>query len=98
MVLTNLISALKTDVFVSNVFKHRKKLYTQTGSGQHTSPADVDKSEQRIKQRWGEGKVLSDEREPGDESYLPLGRSPSSFLQRTVGTGSPRASHLNSTL
>lgn len=43
-------------------------------------------------------KVLSDEREPGDESYLPLGRSPSSFLQRTVGTGSPRASHLNSTL
>lgn len=34
----------------------------------------------------------------GGEAYLPLGRSPSSFLQRTVGTGSPRASHLNSTL
>lgn len=32
------------------------------------------------------------------QAYLPLGRSPSSFLQRTVGTGSPRASHLNSTL
>lgn len=32
------------------------------------------------------------------ESYLPFGRSPSSFFQRTVGTGSPRASHLNSTL
>lgn len=31
-------------------------------------------------------------------SYLPLGRSPSSFLQRMVGTGSPWASHLNSTL
>lgn len=31
-------------------------------------------------------------------SYLDLGSSPSSFLHRTVGTGSPRASHLNSAL
>lgn len=38
------------------------------------------------------------QRAPSQEAYLPLGRSPSSFLQRTVGTGSPRASHLNSTL
>lgn len=30
--------------------------------------------------------------------YLDLGSSPSSFLHRTVGTGSPRASHLNSAL
>lgn len=47
---------------------------------------------------WGWGReVLCDERGLVGESYLPLGRSPSSFLQRTVGTGSPRASHLNST-
>lgn len=54
-----------------------------------------------IRQRWGEGEgrmLLCDERTAVGESYLPLGRSPSSFLQRTVGTGSPRASHLNSTL
>lgn len=51
----------------------------------------------KVGRGWGR-KVLYDERRPGDESYLPLGRSPSSFLQRTVGTGSPRASHLNSTL
>lgn len=31
-------------------------------------------------------------------SYLDLGSSPSSFLHRTVGTGSPLASHLNSAL
>lgn len=92
VVLANLIPGLK------QVFVYRE---TQTHSMQHAS-ADTDKSEPWIRQRPGEGEgggeVLCDERGPGDESYLALGRSPSSFLQRTVGTGSPRASHLNSTL
>lgn len=46
------------------------------------------------------GRRLTSLRDEGlrGRAYLPLGRSPSSFLQRTVGTGSPRASHLNSTL
>lgn len=47
---------------------------------------------------WTKGEKRMEDRGPGVEAYLPLGRSPSSFLQRTVGTGSPRASHLNSAL
>ena len=56
------------------------------------------RTEDGTKAGWGWGRdVLCHESGPVGESYLPLGRSPSSFLQRTVGTGSPRASHLNST-
>lgn len=56
VVLTNLISALQSvcvHVFVSNVFKHRKKppkLFTQTCSGQHASPADKE-------QKWAEAQT-----------------------------------------
>lgn len=80
-----------------NVVKNTKNFaYTDV---QH--PRTWTNSEHRIRRRWGEGEgrmVLCDERTAVLISYLPLGRSPSSFLQRTVGTGSPRASHLNSTL
>lgn len=80
-----------------NVVKNTKNFaYTDV-----QRPRTWTNSEHWIGQRWGEGEgrmVLCDERTAVGESYLPLGRSPSSFLQRTVGTGSPRASHLNSTL
>lgn len=81
---------------VSNDVKHTK-LCTQRFIHENVR--------QLRKQKWKEPRtkvrerlVLYDERGLIHESYLPLGRSPSSFLQRTVGTGSPRASHLNSTL
>lgn len=91
---------IKTGIHVSNVVMYTYALYPQRlnatcVSWRHGRKRAVDQTKR------GKGcgrKVVCDERGPVDESYLPLGRSPSSFLQRTVGTGSPRASHLNSTL
>lgn len=101
VVLTNLISWLK-QVFMYQMLSNTKKTFLYTDqlnatcvSWQHRQKRAVDQT--KAERGWGR-KVLCDERGPDDESYLPLGRSPSSFLQRTVGTGSPRASHLNSTL
>lgn len=88
VVLANFIPRLKQVLIYHMLSKTQKQLQTKT-------KARVDQT--KTGSVWLR-QVLWDERGPVDESDLPFGRSPSSFLQRTVGTGSPRASHLNSTL
>lgn len=99
VVLKNLISGLK-QAFMFQLLLHKNVVFTDSFRATIISRWQRQKRAElqtKVGIGWGR-KVMYDERAPVDESYLPLGRSPSSFLQRTVGTGSPRASHLNSTL